>query len=55
VAEELKAEIGVESELVTAFFGVFVVEVDGKVIYEKSKKGRFPKKGELVELLKKET
>jgi len=51
VAEELKAQIGVESKLVPSVGGVFEVIVDGKVIYEKAKKGRFPKKGELVKML----
>lgn len=52
MAEELKAQFGVEAKLVPGGGGVFQVMVDGKVIYEKSKKGRFPIKGELVKLLK---
>jgi len=52
VAEELeKAYPQVEVETVPGFGGVFKVIVDGKVIFNKEKTGRFPEKDEIVGVL----
>jgi len=53
VAAELKEASGVEAELIKGSGGVFDVEVDNKLIYSKSQTFRFPKPGEVAELLMK--
>jgi selenoprotein W-related protein len=52
LAEELKRNVGVESELVPGSGGVFEVTADGKLIYSKKSTGRFPNPGEVTKLLK---
>ena len=52
MADELKADLGVDAELITGRGGVFDVAVDGKVIFSKKITDRFPETGEVTELLK---
>ena len=42
----------VNVEIVEGSGGVFEVTVEGSLIYSKKKTGRFPKKGEVVGLIK---
>ena len=51
LAAELKERLGVIAELVGGSGGVFVVEVDGAVVFDKAKTGRFPRSGELNEAI----
>ncbi len=53
MAAELKEACGVEAELINGSGGVFDVEVDKKLIYSKSQTFRFPKPGEVAELMRK--
>ena len=53
LAQELKKELGLESELIRSSGGVFEIEVDGKLIFSKKKLGRFPEDGEVAGLIQK--
>jgi selenoprotein W-related protein len=53
LADELKKELGLESNLTPGGGGVFDVSVDGKTVFSKKLVGRFPEPGEVVALLKK--
>jgi len=50
VAAELRDALGVEAELVPGRGGVFEVERDGAVVYDKRDTGRFPEPGEAARL-----
>lgn len=52
VAGELHQAFGVESKLVPGHDGVFDVIVDDKLLFSKSKVGRFPEPGEVPDKLK---
>ena len=52
MAEELKKEFGLDAKLVPGRGGVFDVTVDGRMVFSKSKTGRFPNPGEVTEKLK---
>jgi selT/selW/selH-like putative selenoprotein len=52
VAEELKRNFGAEVEQIEGRNGIFDVKVDGKLIFSKDEKGRFPTPGEVTVLLK---
>ena len=51
MSAEIENAIGIKSELVKSRGGVFDVKVDGKVIFSKFNVFRFPKPGEISELL----
>jgi selenoprotein W-related protein len=53
VAEIQREYPEVEIEEIPGAGGVFDVIVDGKTIYSKKETGRFPEKGETLELIKK--
>jgi len=53
-AERASAELkskGVSVDLIKGSNGIFDVEIDGKLVYSKSKTGRFPNRGELSKLI----
>ena len=52
MAEELRKSINVEAKLVPGSNGIFDVIVDGKLVFSKSRTGRFPNSGEVSEKLK---
>jgi selT/selW/selH-like putative selenoprotein len=43
---------GVSVGLIKGSNGIFDVEIDGKLVYSKSKTGRFPNRGELSSFIK---
>ncbi|MDP7335051.1 MAG: Rdx family protein [SAR324 cluster bacterium] len=43
---------GVSVDLIKGSNGIFDVEIDGKIVYSKSKTGRFPNRGELSSFIK---
>jgi len=51
VADEIKNAVGVEAEKIRGQGGVFDVAADGKIIFSKHELFRFPKPGEIAELL----
>ncbi|MFT4815719.1 MAG: selenoprotein W-related protein [Pseudohongiellaceae bacterium] len=50
---EIKSAAGVSADLIPGSAGIFEVKKDGVVIFSKNKLGRFPKEGEIAELLTK--
>jgi selT/selW/selH-like putative selenoprotein len=52
VAEELKRNLGAEVGLIEGGHGVFEVRVDGKLIFSRAETGRFPRPGEISELVR---
>lgn len=52
MAARIKAEFGVDSELVKGAAGVFDVEVDGDLLFSKHEMGRYPEDDEVVAELK---
>ena len=52
MADEIKKQVGEESELIAGGGGIFDVKVDGKLIYSKRKTGRFPEPDEVIDQLK---
>jgi hypothetical protein len=52
VAAELKAAFGVTAKKEIHDDGTFDVLVDGKKIFSMAKEGRFPKRGEIVGIIK---
>ncbi len=48
----MKNAFGGEVELIEGRGGVFQVTVDGKLIFNKSESGRFPKPGEITGLIR---
>lgn len=54
LAAELKKLTGVTASLnVSATGGAFEVTVDKELVFSKAKENRFPKRGEVAELIKK--
>jgi predicted Rdx family selenoprotein len=53
VLAETKSAVGVSADLIPGSAGIFEVKKDGVVIFSKHKLGRFPKEGEIGELLSK--
>jgi selenoprotein W-related protein len=49
----LKQALGIQAQLIPGSGGVFDVVVDGKKVFSKHEKGRFPEPGEVVQALKK--
>lgn len=52
LADELKKEFKVEAKLVPGKGGIFDVIVDDKLVYSKSKTGKFPEPGEVTKIMK---
>ncbi len=52
MAARIKAEFGVECELIKGEAGVFDVEVDGEVLFSKHEMGRYPEDDEVIAELK---
>ena len=52
LADELKKEFDVAANLVPGKGGIFDVIVDDKLVYSKSKTGRFPEPGEVSKIMK---
>lgn len=53
MAAELKRDFGAEAKLVPGRHGAFDVIIDGKTVFSKFKTGRFPRRGEVVEEIRK--
>jgi selenoprotein W-related protein len=51
LAEELKAKFGVTPKLIPGSGGIFEVIADGKKVFEKKDKGRFPEAGEVSKVI----
>ena len=51
VADFLKNEFGIESELIKGDSGIFDVKLDNKMIYSKAQTGVFPAEDELKEII----
>jgi len=51
LADELKSNFSVESELFAEGKGIFDVVVDGKLVYSKYETDRFPNPGEVTDIL----
>jgi selT/selW/selH-like putative selenoprotein len=51
VAAEIREALRVEAELIEGSGGVFEVEVDGEIIFDKALTDRFPNLGEVSSLL----
>jgi predicted Rdx family selenoprotein len=52
VAAEVAGECQSQAELIKGSGGIFVVTLDGAVIYDKKATGRFPNVGEVTKLAK---
>jgi selT/selW/selH-like putative selenoprotein len=52
LAVAIKAETGVEAELIRGGGGVFDVTVDGERIFSKKSEGRFPEAHEILDRLR---
>ena len=48
MAKELEDKLAVKTKLIPGKAGVFKVTVNGRVLFDKKKTGRFPKKGEVI-------
>ncbi len=53
MAQEIKEEFNIDSELNPGRAGIFEVTVDGKLIFSKDELRRFPKNREVNETIKK--
>jgi len=51
LADELKATFGVTPKLIPGSGGIFEVTADGKKVFVKKEKGRFPEAGELSKVI----
>ena len=52
LADELRNTLNVEVKLMPWWIGAFDVFVDGKLVFSKSKVGRFPATGEVISMVK---
>jgi selenoprotein W-related protein len=52
LGEELKKNLGAEIELIAGSNGIFDISLDGKMIFSKFDKGRFPQPDEVIKLVK---
>ncbi|MBW2467452.1 MAG: Rdx family protein [Deltaproteobacteria bacterium] len=52
MGEELKKNLGAEIELIAGSNGIFDISLDGKMIFSKFDKGRFPQPDEVIKLVK---
>jgi len=53
LAADLQREFGVECELIRGSGGIFDVKADGKLIFSKHERGRFPDAGEVEGVIRK--
>ena len=49
MAEAVKKELGIESEMIEGAGGIFDVKVDGDLIYSKQETGEFPEHRLIIE------
>jgi len=47
LAEQIEAQLGIQSQLIKGGGGVFEVSLDDRLIFSKKKVGRFPEPGEI--------
>lgn len=52
MAAEIIGEFQSQPEMIRGKGGIFVVTMDGDVIYDKKQKGRFPNEGEITDLVR---
>ena len=52
MADTIRKETGLDSELVRGSGGIFVVSADNKRLFSKKEAGRFPTEREIVEQIK---
>ncbi|HEY92875.1 MAG TPA: hypothetical protein G4O17_03930 [Dehalococcoidia bacterium] len=52
MADELRNGLNVEAKLIPGWIGTYDVIVDGKLVFSKSKVGRFPAPGEVISIIK---
>lgn len=48
MAADIEKKLGVKAELIAGSGGIFDVEADGKMVYSKHDKGRFPEHDEVL-------
>lgn len=53
MAAAIKAEHGVDAQLIEGGGGIFDVKADGKLVYSKDETGRFPENQEVLDALAK--
>jgi len=51
MGDDLKKNLGAEIELIAGSNGVYDVSVDGKIVFSKFEKGRFPQTDEIISLI----
>ena len=51
MGDELKKNLAAEIELIAGSNGIFDISVDGKMIFSKFEKGRFPQADEIISLV----
>jgi selenoprotein W-related protein len=49
---ELKRELAADTELIPSLGGVYEVEIDGEKIFSKKELRRFPRDGEIIQLIR---
>ena len=52
LADLIKEEFSISPELIAGSNGVYDVNLDGKTIFSKDQKNRFPENDEIIELIK---
>jgi len=52
MGDELKKNLGVEIELIAGSNGIYDVIMDGRKIFSKYEKGRFPQTEEIIRLIR---
>ena len=52
MGDELKKNLGAAIELIAGSNGVYDVAVDGKIIFSKFARGRFPQTEEIINLIR---
>ena len=53
MGDELKKEFAAEINFIAGAGGVYDISVNGKMLFSKFEKGRFPESGEIADLIKK--
>lgn len=51
MGDELKKNLGAEIELIAGGNGIFDVSLDGKLIFSKFDRGRFPQPDDIIKLV----
>jgi len=52
MGDDLKKDLGAEIELIAGSNGVYDVSLDGRMIFSKFEKGRFPETAEIISLIR---